>query len=392
MVDHQDKRSIEGSVTRAHHLRAGHDMLGRQYIRPAGDEDIAVDFLMRLDPRGNIGAVGHALDVHNLGAWLVERGEAYLAQAKGKVGVLEISRRVARIEPAQPREERSAHHQRGTGTIIDRAYVVVFGPGRVIAASVIPAAGIIPDDAAGFLQAAIRIEKLGADRASIRASPHQVHHRIKPAGAGLRIVVEEHQVFADGPFCCFVAGTQESQIARLADQPDAPDARELSDLGIGRGIIDDDHLDRRGWGGGRDRRQTAQRACGLAVGWDDHRDRGLLIARHSDPIRCRHAEQGVRRVPCRAIVPSRVPGAPPEANAVRQLQGQCPPEQPANAARQHQMARIAARQTLADAQDHQGGSGLDCIVYLLAPDRLKPGKQRVVPAPCRTHLYPCAPH
>ena len=210
MVDHQHHLAVHRPVARAEHVRRRSDS-----VRAPGHPPIHRRKMRRfatwqdLMPAAVSRAVRDTFVVHDPGSRLVQCLQADPPQAEAQIGILEIGRRVAFIETAQAGEHRPFDHQRGAGTVIHLAHVVVHGRGGILQPAEIPARGILPDDPAGFLQPPVRIQQFGPDSAGARPMPEQRHHRLQPAVQHLRVVVEEIADTARSPArrpCCNCAG------------------------------------------------------------------------------------------------------------------------------------------------------------------------------------------
>src|ERR1700730_14421234 len=117
---------------------------------------------------GLVGARGRAFEMSDDGAWLVKDLAPRGAHGECQIPVLVIFRREPLIESTELSEQLRRNRQTGSRTVVHLAHIVVFGLVRVIVAAVVPCRAIAPDNAAGFLQPAIRINELGADQAGIR--------------------------------------------------------------------------------------------------------------------------------------------------------------------------------------------------------------------------------
>src|SRR5256885_2821170 len=79
--------------------------------------------------------------------------------------------------------------------MVHLAHIFVSGLARVVVAAVVPCRAIAPDDAAGFLQPAIRIDELGADQPGVRMTLEDRQHGVEPARRRDGVIVqrsEEH--------------------------------------------------------------------------------------------------------------------------------------------------------------------------------------------------------
>ena len=231
MVDHQDHAAATGAVARAHHMRRVGIVLRGKRFRPALAEPCLVGDLVGFHARAEIGAVGDPLEMYHHRTRLIEHGTAGGAQPEGEIGILAIGGGKGWIEATNGREIGAAHQQGSAGEVVGVAHVIIDRFVPVIEAAIIPAGGIVPDDAAGFLQAAIGVDQLGTGGSGIGAAAQQIDERIQPAGLHLGIVVQEQQELGLGLPGGPVAIEQEAEILRVLDQPQV---RYLAQLRHGR--------------------------------------------------------------------------------------------------------------------------------------------------------------
>ena len=191
MVDHQDHGAVLRPVPRAQELGAPWVVIPLQHAEPARGHPRHVDGLERLDALVLIGPVRHPLVMDDDGAGHVEHLLAGGAQAEGEVAVLAIGRQENLVEAVHLLEGIAADHERGARAVIGLADVVVFGAGRVEAATVVPGVAVIPQNAAGFLQRAVREDQLRARHCGIRPDVERVGQGIDGAGPEFGVVVEE---------------------------------------------------------------------------------------------------------------------------------------------------------------------------------------------------------
>src|ERR1700733_12230693 len=93
--------------------------------------------------------------------WLINHLVSSVTDSEGEVGVFVVSRRITIVKSTELVEQMARDHDAGPGAVIHLAGVVVPGMAGVIKLPVVPAAGILPDDTPGLLQAPIRIDQLG---------------------------------------------------------------------------------------------------------------------------------------------------------------------------------------------------------------------------------------
>ena len=178
-------------------LRVGVAVAG-QGGGPAFEHTGLVGDLVGLDADGGVGAVGGAFVVDDFGARFVEDFFSGGADAEGEVGVFVVGGGEGFIEAAERLEEGSGDHDGRAGAVVDFADVVEVRAGRVLVAAVVTAAGVVPDDAAGFLEAAVGVEEFGADQAGVGSGVEEVGQGVDGAGAGFGVVVEEVEMAAAG--------------------------------------------------------------------------------------------------------------------------------------------------------------------------------------------------
>ena len=268
----------------------------------------------------------NALKMHDPRPWLIQGLQTQSPQSEGKIGVFEIGRRIALIEAAHAQEQGTRDHQGGAGAVVHLSHIVVNRLVGIFVPAEIPAAAVVPDDAAGFLQGAVGIQQLGPDRAHVVSAAEQRQHCVAPAVQHLRVVVQEQQILPARGFRRPVATADEAQIGLVPLQADAFDSGQVGDLLSGEGIIDDDHFQQ---GRGRmcgDRRETAQGERHLAVSGDDHRDHRRVEARQDQTS---GIDRGLE-VGCndgRRDRAAQFPCTQPEAELRVQLQGHGPPNE-----------------------------------------------------------------
>ena len=112
---------------------------------------------------------------------LVEHLAPRRAHGEGDVGVLVVRRRVAQVEAAELAEQRRGNREARAGAVVDLAQVVVLRLVGVVVAAVVPRRAVAPDDAAGFLQPAVRIDELGADQPGLGMVVEHREQRVEPA-------------------------------------------------------------------------------------------------------------------------------------------------------------------------------------------------------------------
>ena len=211
--------------------------------RPALRERRLVDRLVLLDAGRLVPTGRDALEVHDRRRGLVAHRASRGAHGEREVGVLVVRRRVARVEAAERREQRRGDREAGARAVVDVAHVVVLGPVGIVAAPEVPGRAVAPHDAAGFLQAAVRIDELRADEPRVGIAARIRVERVEPAGRDDRVVVEEHEALAARPRGAEVARRDEADVALGAHERHAGHRRKRLRQRLRRRVVDDDHLD-----------------------------------------------------------------------------------------------------------------------------------------------------
>ena len=151
VVDHEEMPAIAAAVAGQENLLAIGIVVGSEHRSPFVDELIAVDRLIGLDADGLIGAVADPLVMDHLGCRRVKRAPPLGSQGEGQVGIIEIGRDVSLVEAADLVPQDFRNGDRRARDVIHILDIVELRQGRVLPAAEIPAAGVTPDDAAGFL-------------------------------------------------------------------------------------------------------------------------------------------------------------------------------------------------------------------------------------------------
>ncbi len=238
---------------------------------PLVGELFVVDRLEALDAGRRVRARGDAFEMHDRRCGFVVHLVSGRAHGECEVGVFVVGRRVAHVEPAEPAEQIRAHEDRGARAIVGFATERVARIVRIVEAAVVPAGAVAEDDAAGFLQARIRIDQFCADEAGIRRFLDAAHERVEPAGGHLRVVVEEDQQLALRGGGAGVARADEAEIRGVAHDADAFDVGEARRGRVARGVVDDDDFERNRARVRGERAQACGRVRDLVV--DGHHDR-----------------------------------------------------------------------------------------------------------------------
>ena len=204
------------------------------------------------------------------------------ARSERQIGVFVIRRRIALIERAELAEEFRAQHDRRAGTVVRLASEVVARIGRIVEAAVVPSRSVAEHDAAGLLQATIRINELRADQPGLGFLPETIEQRPQPAGRDDGIVVEEHDVFALRDRGARVARSDEAEIRFVADDADAGNIVQTFRRPVGRAVVDDDGLERNVLRVFGKRAQTRGRVSELVEHGNHDRDQWRVAARNRE--------------------------------------------------------------------------------------------------------------
>ena len=84
----------------------------------------------------------------------------------------------------------------------------------------IAAASVTPDDAARFLQRAVRINQLAANDTGAGIA-EGCQHGIEPATGYLGVIVQEQQVVASGASCSLVTGVDKDFVGGISNDSNA---------------------------------------------------------------------------------------------------------------------------------------------------------------------------
>ena len=137
---------------------------------------------------------------------------AMLSYFKGKVRIFIIRRCKGLVETADFFPEFRTNHNSGTGNIIDFLYIIVLRILRVLQTAIIPSGTVGPNNSAGFLQTAIRINEFGTNHTNAVIAVHKFHQRLQPAIRYLGIIVQEEYKLSAGNGCCLITVFQKSHI------------------------------------------------------------------------------------------------------------------------------------------------------------------------------------
>src|SRR6266481_8949107 len=116
--------------------------------------------LMFFRASSEIGSPGRSFIVDYLAQRLIEDLVAGSANLEGKVRILIIGGRVARIEAAHAVKKRFWNHQRCGRAVIHFAQIIVFRFLWIIRFAIVPSRCIAPYDSTCLLQSAVWINKL----------------------------------------------------------------------------------------------------------------------------------------------------------------------------------------------------------------------------------------
>ena len=132
-----------------------------------------VDLLESLDA-GALVTRGDAFVVHDLGARLVDDAIAQRAHAETQIRIFVVGRPVRFREAAQSLEQLPTNEQRRARNVIGIAQEVVSRIVGIFGMADVPPGRIAPEDVAGFLQPAVRIDAVSRPPTPIVGSPSAV--------------------------------------------------------------------------------------------------------------------------------------------------------------------------------------------------------------------------
>src|SRR5436190_10296168 len=159
-----------------------------------------------------------------------------------KVGVLVVSRSVARIKATQLVEKRLRDEKAGARTVINLAQIVILRLIRMITLPEIDSRSVSPHDPARFLQAAIGINQFRTDQSRVGPLIEDTKERRQPVFGNLGIIVEEEKVLAPSTGGGGIATVEEPEV-RVVGKNTNPFHLTQAMGGPGRGIvINDDYF------------------------------------------------------------------------------------------------------------------------------------------------------
>ena len=97
------------------------------------------------------------------GPGLIDNPQTALACLEREVGILAIGRRIGGIEAVDRPPQGERDGDRRARAIVDILQIAEFRRARMLVAAEVPCRSVAPEYAAGFLQAAVRIDEPGAD-------------------------------------------------------------------------------------------------------------------------------------------------------------------------------------------------------------------------------------
>ena len=177
-------------------------------------ETLPVADLVRLHADAGVGAGGAAFGMDHARSRLVEHALAGSAHREREIGVFVIRRCVARVEAAACHEQRARDRDRCAAGVVAVAQIGEARIFRRFELAVVPAAAVIEDHAAGFLQTAVGIEQLRADEADIRMVGERGQQCVKPARLRDGVVIEKDQIFAPSERRAVVARGDKAAVLR----------------------------------------------------------------------------------------------------------------------------------------------------------------------------------
>jgi hypothetical protein len=277
-----DQHLALAAVQRGGRGRRARRQLPRERFVAMFEEHLAVAYLVGLGAAAQVGARRRALVVHHARGRLVQHAAAGGAHGERQVGVLVVGGRVARVEAADLLEQGARDRDRGAAQVIGIAQVVEARIGGRFEAPVVPAAAVAEHQAAGFLQAAVRIQQLRADEARVRMRIEGAQHGVEPARLRHRVVVEEHQHLAQRQRGAVVARGDEAAVGAALVEMQARDLAQRQRGLVARTVIDDDDLDRGARRMRRQRTQAGQRVRELVVDRDHDAGARRAAGRHGE--------------------------------------------------------------------------------------------------------------
>src|ERR1700730_7528275 len=197
---------------------------------------------MTLYACGLVGSRGRAFEVSDDGAWLVKDLAPRGAHGECQIHVLVICRRKSLIESTELSEQLRRNRKTGSRTVVHLAHIVVFRLVRVIVPAVVPGRAIAPDNAAGFLQPAIRIDELGTDEPCVRMTLEDRQHRVEPARSRDGIVVKEDQDLATRIAGGAIAAADKTDVGIVAQETHAADDGKCRLRRFRRGVVENPDL------------------------------------------------------------------------------------------------------------------------------------------------------
>ena len=176
---------------------------------------------MTLHTLGLVGAGSGSLEVCNDRPGLEVDLAPRRTYGKGQVHVLVIRGRKPCIESAELREQRRGNRKTRARTVVDLAHIVVFGFVGIVVPAIVPSRAVAPYDATGFLEAAIRIDELGADQPGVGVPLENREHRFEPALGWNGIVVEKDEDRAARRLRAAIAAADKAQVGFVAHKAHA---------------------------------------------------------------------------------------------------------------------------------------------------------------------------
>ncbi len=194
---------------------------------------------------------------------------ALVPDAQAEVDVFDVHD-VVLVEAADHAEELLGHQDAGAR---DRDAVAIGEHGGIVAVGkahdVDGHSGLLEADS-GVLDASVGIEQTAADRADGWIGVEAGDHRVQPTRLGERVVVQEEHELPGRLGGALVARRPEEAVLLVEDGHDARVVHEERLRGVGRAVVDDDHL------GVRRRltkiHETLQGQLDLVEGRDDDRN------------------------------------------------------------------------------------------------------------------------
>src|SRR5262249_12723960 len=172
----------------------------------------------------------------------VENPVALFAWAEADISVIVVRGGVVEIESPEPFEEVAANKKAGSRAEIDIADIPVLRTVPVVAPTVVPAGAVVPNDAAGFLQPAVRVEQPGADCPRGGIPKEGLEERLEPAVEHQGVIVQKQEPLTARGLGALVTRVDEPDILLVAQNVHAVYPGKHLGRPVARGVVHHDHL------------------------------------------------------------------------------------------------------------------------------------------------------